>query len=374
MSRAAATGLRAPLIALPGPAPRIERLVVRAFDLQRDLEALAEHIAAVNVHDGDDWIPTPAALAHDLANTPGRDPGRDIVLAELDGAIVGSALTSWRIRAERVFHHVELRVRPDLRRRGLGRALLAWAEGRVTEGLAVGTMGPTDLPHVLNGWADFEVAATGPFAEAAGYEIDGYGVLMTRSLDEPLPEAHLPAGLEVRPVRPEDHRRIWDADIEAFRDHRDPALRTEADFVRWFGHPDIDTSLWDVAWDGDEVAGSVMTFIFPEENARLVLDRGWLEHVSVRRPWRKRGLASALMVRSMARLRERGMHEVTLGADAENLTGAVRVYEALGFRRTRTGASYVKPIPLRSAGAAPEPRPRATAARPRSSSRGRARA
>jgi ribosomal protein S18 acetylase RimI-like enzyme len=89
-----------------------------------------------------------------------------------------------------------------------------------------------------------------------------------------------------------------------------------------------------------------MNFVFPEENARLGLSRGWLEHVSVRRPWRKRGLASALMVRSMHRLRELGLAEAALGADAENLSGAVRLYEALGFRRLRTAASYLKEIPV----------------------------
>ncbi|MBI3745057.1 MAG: GNAT family N-acetyltransferase, partial [Chloroflexi bacterium] len=95
---------------------------------------------------------------------------------------------------------------------------------------------------------------------------------------------------------------------------------------------------------GDEVAGSVLNFVFSEENAALGLRRGWLEHVSIRRPWRRRGLASALMVRSLRRLRDLGLDEGALDTDAENLTGAVRLYEALGFRRVRTSARYHKPI------------------------------
>jgi ribosomal protein S18 acetylase RimI-like enzyme len=160
----------------------------------------------------------------------------------------------------------------------------------------------------------------------------------------------------VRPVRPEDHRRIWDADTEAFRDHRDPALRTESDFERWFTQPGLDTTLWEVAWEGDEVAGSSLNSIFPRENERLGIKRGWLDHVSVRRPWRRRGVASALIARSMRRFRDLGLEEAILGADAENLTGAVRVYEALGFRRVRTAASYRKPIaeqPVPSPGTSP---------------------
>lgn len=339
-------------VELPGDRPRIHGLTVRHVDLERDIAALAELLAVVNVHDGVEWVPTTESLAHDLAHTSGLDVARDVLVADAAGELIGTVLTNWRIRGERVFHHIEPAVRPDRRHQGLGRALVAWAEAHVAAGLATGTMGPTDRPHVLAGWADLEIAEVAPFAAASGYTVTGYGVVMTRPLDQPLPDAPLPDGLEVRAVRAEDHRRIWDADVEAFQDHRDPSLRTEEDFVHWFSQPDIDTSLWEVAWDGGEVAGSVMNFVFPAENARLGLSRGWLEHVSVRRPWRQRGLASALMVRSMQRLRDLGLAEAALGADAENLSGAVRLYEALGFRRIRTAANYQKAIELPASRAA----------------------
>ena len=165
---------------------------------------------------------------------------------------------------------------------------------------------------------------------------------MVRDLSRPIPERPLPAEVEIRPVVEADHRRIWDADAEAFRDHWNRADRTEADFEAWFASPDLDTSLWRVAWDGDEIAGSVMTFVFPGENEQLGLRRGWLEHVSVRRPWRRRGLASALIVDSLRVLLELGMTEAALGVDSENPTGALHLYEALGFHRARTGVAYRK--------------------------------
>ena len=165
---------------------------------------------------------------------------------------------------------------------------------------------------------------------------------MVRDLADPIPDRPLPAGLEVRPVVEADHRRIWDADEEAFRDLWNPAERTSEDFVSWFSEPELDTSLWRVAWAGDEVAGSVMAFIFRAENEGFGLRRGWLEHVSVRRPWRKRGIASALMAGALQGLRDAGMTEAALGVDAENQSGALRVYEAMGFRRSRTGVSYRK--------------------------------
>ena len=165
-----------------------------------------------------------------------------------------------------------------------------------------------------------------------------------------MPEATLPDGLEVRPVRPEQHRTIWDADVEAFRDHFEASVRTEADYEHWISSPTIDTSLWQVAWDGIEVAGSVMTSINAEENEKLGLKIAWLDHISVRRPWRKRGVASALIASTLGILRERGMEIAALGVDAENPTGALRVYEAMGFARHKTGISYRKPLDSRFGG------------------------
>jgi GNAT superfamily N-acetyltransferase len=186
-----------------------------------------------------------------------------------------------------------------------------------------------------------QVGATALYA-AEGYTVERYGFMMVRDLAQPIPDLVLPAGLETRQVRAADHRRIWEADTEAFQDHWSPMVRTEGDFAAWFDDPDCDPSLWRVAWDGDEVAGSVMTFVFASENQALGLRRGWLEHISVRRPWRRQGLASALIAESLRVLRDLGMTEAALGVDAQNPTGALRVYESLGFRRHRTGLWFRK--------------------------------
>jgi ribosomal protein S18 acetylase RimI-like enzyme len=167
---------------------------------------------------------------------------------------------------------------------------------------------------------------------------------MRRPLDEPIPDAPLPAGLELRPVEERDHRQIWEGSEEAFRDHWENATRTESDFVNTYANPDVDTALWQVAWDGDEVAGVVMNAIFEEENERLGIKVGWLEEVAVRRPWRRRGLGAALIAGSLRTFRDRGMDEASLGVDAENPTGALALYERLGFRRHRSFRVYRKRI------------------------------
>ena len=84
--------------------------------------------------------------------------------------------------------------------------------------------------------------------------------------------------------------------------------------------------------------------VYGAENDRLGHPRGYIEHLSVRRPWRRRGLASALLVRSMQTFRDLGLEEARLGADAENLSGAVRLYESVGFRRINRWARFVKAL------------------------------
>ncbi|HYN69362.1 MAG TPA: GNAT family N-acetyltransferase [Candidatus Eisenbacteria bacterium] len=316
----------------------------RAFDPAADFPRVAELISTCHRHDDIDWLPTATEVAHDWSPAPGFSPARDVLVAESAGRTVGVVTIEWRLRGGKVVHHVEIWVRPEARRRGIGRALLGWAEARARSSIPGGEGGAPDAPHEVGGWADSEVAGHAELAAARGYRIVRYFYDMRRPVADPIPEAPLPAGLEVRSVQPDDHRRIWDADIEAFADHWEAGKRVEEDFERWFTAPWLDTSLWQVAWDGDEVAGSIMTSINRQENERLGVRIAWLDHVSVRRPWRNRGLAAALIGSTVQLLRTRDADFAALGVDAENLTGALRLYEKMGFSRHKTGIAYRKAL------------------------------
>jgi mycothiol synthase len=325
-------------VSMPG-APQISGLRFRPFDIGRDIPALAELIAHAHKADRVDWIPTAEALRNDLAHHADFEPARDMLVAEIDGTMAGAAQQMPRVRAGVVHHHLAAWVSPDRRGLGIGHALLQWMEARSR---AAAATWEGSEPHAFTNWVDETQTEAIELLQSEGYGRVRYGFMMVRPLSEPIPDAPLPDGLEIRPVVESDHRRIWDADVEAFQDHWDAAVRTEEDFVAWYATPGIDTSLWRVAWDGDEVAGSVMNFIWPEENETLGVARGWLEHISVRRPWRRRGLAAALIVDSLRALRARGLTEGALGVDAENPTGALRLYESLGFRRHQTGIAFRK--------------------------------
>src|SRR5690606_18977424 len=119
---------------------------------------------------------------------------------------------------------------------------------------------------------------------------------------------------------------------EAFRDHWGNEPISAEDWELFFvGSSNFRPDLTPVALDGDEVAAVSFNTVDPEENARQAQSTGWIRTLGTRRPWRKRGLASALLVWSMRAFREAGLDTATLGVDAENPTGALGLYEGLGF-------------------------------------------
>ena len=323
--------------ALPsGPAG----IAYRRFDPALDYPVVAALIADCHAHDEVDWYPTAALLAHEWAHNDSFDPASDAVLAFDGDRAVGLITVDWRLRESGVVHHLDIWVRPEWRRRGIGGRFLDWAVAHARELTAVGRAGPTDLTHDVMGWGDEHVSGPAEFAARRGFRPSRFGFEMLRSLDAPVVVEPLPPGLEIRAVEPAHYRAIWDADVEAFLDHTDPGVRTEADFQARFEAPSLDTSTWQVAWAGDEVAGSVMTWVSPEENERVGIRRAWLDHISVRRPWRRRGVAAALITAALEELREQGFEQAALGVDAENPTGALRLYERLGFVRHRAGIGY----------------------------------
>jgi ribosomal protein S18 acetylase RimI-like enzyme len=86
----------------------------------------------------------------------------------------------------------------------------------------------------------------------------------------------------------------------------------------------------------------VLSFINKAENAEYNRKRGYTENICVLRPWRKQGLAKALIALSLKAIQERGMDHAALGVDAENTSGATHLYEKMGFRVVRRGTIYRK--------------------------------
>lgn len=314
-----------------------EGLVLRAAS-DGDWPAIAGVLNAARLADGADEVRTAESLASEYA--PFSLP-RDAVIAEVGGHPVGFAFGLVLDRDGVLVTELTGAVHPMHRRQGIGTALLHRTRDNAIARMA---QDPRPLPRELRGYAlDRETGVVAMLA-AEGFVPIRFGFEMRRPLTGPLPEHPLPPGLELRPLVEADYRAVFDANEEAFLDHWAHRAATEEDFREMCYGPDMTPGLWCVAWDGDQVAGVVMNAIFADENAQLGIRRGWLDRVSVRRPWRGRGLAKALCAASFRVLRDRGMDEAWLGVDGSNPTGAVALYEGLGFTVVRGWKAYGRPV------------------------------
>jgi mycothiol synthase len=323
----------------------IDDVTFRTYRGPEDLPGIVDVLTASHLADGFDYLPTVDQLRVVFEHPSGYDPRRHYLVAETDGRIIAVGHASHRIRDGEDSYAVDPEVHPDHRDAGIGPALLPRLEAVAREMAAERTAdGAANGSPSLISWCVDSAVQTATLFLDHGYAPVRYFFEMVRSPLDDIPEAPLPADLEIRPVRPEDHRRIFDAEDEAFRDHWGAHPWTEADFESMFGAPELDTSLWRVAWAGDEVAGVCANWIYEHENERLGLRRGWLEQVSVRRPWRRRGVARALIAESLRAFRDLGLNEGALGVDAENPNGALGLYEGLGFRVAARATAYRKPL------------------------------
>jgi mycothiol synthase len=164
---------------------------------------------------------------------------------------------------------------------------------------------------------------------------------MRIDLDGPPPAPEWPEGIEVETVRPGEERAVHDAAEEAFADHWEFAPHPFESFLHELVEAeDFDPSLWFVAREGDQIAG--VSLCRPLASGRPGV--GWVRVLAVRRPWRRRGLALALLLQSFGAFWERGTHSVGLGVDGENTTGAVRLYERAGMHVEHRFDTYEREI------------------------------
>jgi len=325
-------------------APAIIGLRLRPYAGESDLPDLVRLENAENEADGLMWRVTLGEQRARYANPSLQfDPARDVTIAEVDGRMVGYASREWvdtndgALREYRTGGVVD----PAWRRRGIGTTLMAENQ-RAARVLAA--THKTERGRVLGSFTGEHQAGGVALMVGAGYQEVRYFFDMERATLDDIPDLPLPDGLEVRPMTPDLYRRVWDADVEAFRDHWGGFDSSEAAFRRYAEGPDFDPSLWVIAFNGEEVASGVVNTIYPAENAAHGVKRGWLDSVFTRRAWRRRGLARALIARSLARLRERGMTSAMLGVDADNPQGALGLYESVGFVATQRYTAWRAPL------------------------------
>src|SRR3990170_1315823 len=302
-------------------APQIPGLVFRKFLGQSDFPAMQAVINGAKVADDVERSTSLEDITNTYSHLENCDPEHDMLMAEVNGKMIAYRRVMWQKQEDGLtFYFTFGFLLPEWRRKGIGTAMLAWTEDRLR---SIASEHTWPGPRSFQAGAAETEKGTIALLKKAGYEPVRYEYSMKRLVTDPLPDAPMPAGLEVRPAKKEHIRQIWEAMQEAFKDHWGYVPESDIVYEAWQAERHFQPDMWKVAWDGDQVAGMVLNFIDHEENKEYGRLRGYTEGISVRRPWRKIGLARSLIVQSINMFKDMGMTETALGVDSQNPNGAL---------------------------------------------------
>ncbi len=316
----------------------------RPYRDEADIPAMAELMSVSFAADGDTTRVEPEQLRVETRHLTNVDPSQDLILGFIGDRLVARSQLTWADTPDGRARYYQSwgDVHPSWRRRGIGTAMWRRNIDRLTSIAAGHDLAGERLLTVpwLRGGDSGGIA----LARRLGYRQVRLYRHLTRGRLEDIEVPPMPAGLEVRPVSDVHLRAIWDALIEAFRDHFGAEDTSEESFRAWVESPTTEPSLMIIAFDGHQIAGGVHGEVHAAENESNSYLRGWLDPVYVRRPWRRRGLASALLARALLRLRERGMTSAQLDVDTENANQALTLYERHGFVADRIATEWHMPL------------------------------
>lgn len=311
-------------------APAIQQMML-------DIEAVDQRGHAGTLEDRDSEYDHPAV-----------NPGTDTLLAFTPQGQV--AALAWifapPIGEQEFVAFLRGEVHPQHRLRGLGDFVLTWMEARAGEILATR---PNNLPRYLRAsTADFLDDRIALY-EQHGFKPVRYFYRMRRDLSQPIPEPRPPQGIRLAAWDPGLDDQTMEMSNLAFRDHWGAIpYNEEAWHLLVTGHPAFRPDLTFLALKtsngfGNPVAGYSMCRVDRETIENEGIKEGWIEELAVRQEWRRRGIASALLCASMEAMKADGLEYAGLGVDTENTTGAVRIYENLGFMAVQRGITFSKP-------------------------------
>jgi mycothiol synthase len=217
-------------------------------------------------------------------------------------------------------------VHPEHRGRGLGSALVRWGEewqrarwDRAPEGTRV----------IVQHYIRSTNKAARHLMTEQGYRHVRTVFVMEIVLDTAPVAPKPPTGITLRDFVPgQDERAVFDVVESAFRDSWE---RPPGEYETWLGHTERvrrDPDLWTLAVD--DANGTIVGTCL----GNIAGTSGWVAGVGVRRPWRGRGLALAMLRRTFTAFHRRGISKIGLSVDSESSTGAPRLYARAGMHVT----------------------------------------
>lgn len=308
-----------------------------------DAEAVANLVNACSVERTGQPEVTAAGLRAEWQTPSVRLETDTALVHAADGSLAGYA-TVWAPAP-----HVRLRavveVHPDYRGRGVGTALSHWLDDRGRQALPLAPEGthPVLAQPILS-----TDEASQALLRAQGYDMVRIEYHMLLEMDAP-PDEPGPLGLRVRPFdRERELETVLQVIREAFRGHWGYVELDFDDDLQEYLHlldtdPNVDPTLWFVAetpTDPARIVGTCLCYPVLAGDP----NHAYIWGLAVLKPWRRRGVALALLQHAFGELYRRGKRRVSLRVDAGNADGATHLYEKAGMNVQRPYVYFEKTV------------------------------
>lgn len=319
-------------------------ITTRSYAGKSDQDSVIELLLACRENGCIDRLPTAFHLR--MVLTPGSflaplslDASRDVRLWQEDGKLIGFGMIDLAYWGLLFF------ARPGAQGRDIEEEIVAWGIAHASERV-----------QELEQERGRRVDLTTRVREDDGVRVEllerhgftrreDYALRMVCQFTESIPAPEIPAGFTLRHVTGKHELEPY---IAMHNEIFPRAGQTVEARLGWMESaeyiPELD--LVAVAPDGT-LAAFCLCWIDHEESSRSGRSEGWTDPLGTRPAFRRKGLARAIVLEGLRRLRAYGADAAILGVSSAN-TAALRLYESLGFREIYHVYTYVPDQRLRT--------------------------
>ncbi|MEC4989616.1 MAG: GNAT family N-acetyltransferase, partial [Oscillatoria sp. PMC 1068.18] len=303
-------------------------------DLAKIVELINDCEAVDNLDEG-----TSISELRRMLENPLFDLSRDVCLWEdSEGKLVGFANILLKKTTKFVESFLWFSIHPTARSSNLEKEILAWVQ-RISREVA----DRDKLSVRLLTSARAENQSRISFLDNAGFQVERYFYRMQRSLLELIPEPQFPSGYIVRHPNYEQEIVAWvEMFNQSFIDHWNYQPLTVEEFAYEISDPDYRQELDFITVAPNNTFVSFCSgYINSAANQRKNSREGWISCLGTIRGFRKQGLATVMLLTGMRSLQAAGMDTALLAVDTTNPSGALHLYEAVGFAPVYKRVIYV---------------------------------
>ncbi|KRA25669.1 hypothetical protein ASD65_15510 [Microbacterium sp. Root61] len=300
--------------------------------VEADIDAIQALAAASDRVDHPTWI-TPREDIADVFELSHVEVARDTLVAVVDDELV-----AWGWAMVHPVQDVELHgylqgtVRPDWRRRGLGAQLMAWLYARVCE-MFVET--EATVPAAVFLYVEEGNDGAVVLGERLGLRTERWFTAMHRDLSEPIVVPAAAEGVELVAYTSERAEDARIARNDSFRDHWGSLESAPERWEQFVGGPFLRPDLSTLALVDGRIVAFCLASVNEEDWAALGASHTYIDLIGVVRDQRGRGLAPAVIARTLVAAKAAGLEQAVLDVDTASPTGAHTLYERLGFTATQ---------------------------------------